>query len=74
MDPLEVVLVHVPTNVPPEVRTFLARVAKMEAGQSARQFDVPDRVAKATVLARWRRPRHPAIESEGDPIGSKERG
>ena len=46
----------------------------MEAGQGPRQIYVLDRVVQTTVLARWRRPRHPAIESEGDPIGSKERG
>ena len=36
-DWLEVVLVHVPTNISPEVRAFLARVAKMEAGQGPRR-------------------------------------
>ena len=36
----------------------------MKAGQGARQFDVPDRVAKAPVLAR--RPSHPTVEGEGD--------
>ena len=73
LDWLEVMIGDVPTNIPPEVRAFLARVAKMEAGQGPRQIYILDRVVKARY---WRVgvPRHPAIESEGDPIGSKERG
>ena len=43
-DRLEVVLVHVPTNVPPELRAFLAGVAKVEASQGPRQIHVLDRV------------------------------
>src|SRR5438034_11064559 len=71
-DRLEEVLVHVPTNVPPELRAFLAGVAEMEAGQGPRQIHVLDCVAEAIVLPRRRRPRHPTIEGEGDLVSAEE--
>jgi len=69
-DRLEVVLVHVPSNVPPEVRAFLAGVAKVETGQGPRQIYVLDRVVEAIVLAG--RAGNSAIKGEGDLIGAEE--
>ncbi len=70
LDRLEVVLVHVPTNVPPELRAFLAGVAKVEASQGPRQIHVLDRVVETIVLAR--RAGDSAIEGEGDIVGAEE--
>jgi len=68
---LEVVLDDVSAARAPEVRALQTGVPEVKAGQGARQFDVPDGVAKARVLARSLG--HPAVEGEGDPIGAEER-
>ena len=71
MDGLEVVFGDVAPDRASEVRTLQTGVSEMKAGQGARQFDVPDRVAKAIVLSRGLG--HPAVEGEGDPISPEER-
>src|SRR5437667_12572771 len=45
----------------------------MEAGEGPREIYVLDCIAEARVVAPGRRPRHPAIEVEGDRISPKER-
>jgi hypothetical protein len=71
LDRLEEVLDDVAADRAPEVRALQTGVPEVKAGQGARQFDVPDGVAKARVLAR--RLGHPAVEGERDPIGAEER-
>src|SRR5437870_6108500 len=44
----------------------------MESRQHASAGDVLDCIVEARVVAPGRRPRHPAIEVESDPIGAKE--
>src|SRR5437762_13019405 len=45
----------------------------MESRQHASAGDVLDCIMEARVVAPGRRPRHPAIKVESDPIGAKER-
>ena len=72
LDWLEIVVGDVSADVSSEVRSFLAGVAEVESRQHASTVDVLDRVVETGVIAPGRRPRHPAIEVEGDPIGAKE--
>ena len=71
VDWLEVVFGDVAADLAPEVRALQTGVPEVKAGQGARQFDVPDGVAKAPVLARSLG--HPAVEGEGDLVGAEER-
>ncbi len=70
-DRLEVVLDHVAADFTPEIRSFFARVAKVEAGQGPREHHVLDRVVEAFVIAR--RGGHPTVEREVDLVGAEER-
>src|SRR4030095_5776572 len=57
-------------SFPPEVRSFLARVAKVETGKGPREHHVLDRVVEALVIAR--RAGDPAIERESNLVGAEE--
>ena len=70
LDRLEVVLDDVAANFPPEVRSFLARVAKVETGEGPREHHVLDRVVEAPVIAC--RAGDPAIERESNLVGAEE--
>ena len=70
VDWLEVVFGDVAADLAPEVRTLQTGVPEMKAGQGAGQFDIPDSVAKARVLARSLG--HSAVEGEGDSISAEE--
>ena len=70
VDWLEVVFGYVAADLAPEVCTLQTGVPEMKAGQGARQFDVPEGIAKARVLARSLG--HSAVEGEGDSIGAEE--
>jgi hypothetical protein len=67
---LEVVFDHVAADFPPEVRSFLARVAEVGAGQSPGVHHVLDRVVEALVIAR--RAGDPTIERESNLVGAEE--
>src|SRR5215831_20073 len=71
LDGLEEMICHVPTDCSPEVRSFLARIAEVKADQDARLLNVSDHLVEAAVVARGCRPRHAAIEVEGNPVGAE---
>ena len=70
LDRLEVVIDDIAADRAPEIRALQTGVPEVKAGQGARQFDVPEGVAKAGVLARGLG--HPAVEGERNPVGAEE--